>query len=144
MISTSEEVTKAFAKNLASKLNKPATIALQGDLGAGKTTFTQGLAESLGIEKRVLSPTFVFLRSYKLLNQKFDYFHHFDLYRCQTLEDVRSTGIEEILAEKNNLVVIEWPAVAKELLPKETILIKFTKLSETEREIEVTYRRSFK
>ena len=89
MILNSANQTKEFAKDFLAQLNGRSVIALEGSLGAGKTTFVQGLAESLGIKKRVLSPTFVFLRSYKLENQPFRIFHHFDLYRCQSERDVK-------------------------------------------------------
>lgn len=137
MILNSVEETKKFAKEILKELNGKKVIALEGSLGAGKTTFVQGLAESLGIKKRVLSPTFVFLRSYKLENQPYQVFHHFDLYRCETLTDVKSTGLEELLLEKDCLIAIEWPGVAKEILPRNTVWLKFKKINENSREIEV-------
>lgn len=138
MLSRSDQETKKYARELVRSLKGPAVLALEGELGAGKTTFVQGLAEELGIEKRVLSPTFVFLRSYVLKNPKFKKFHHFDLYRCHSLADVKSIGFEEVLEEVGSLVVIEWPEVAKNLLPKNTEWVRFKKLSENEREIEVS------
>ena len=138
MISKSTRETKDFAKNLINNLKGPTVLALEGELGAGKTTFVQGIAEQLGIEKRVLSPTFVFLRSYGLKNTKFKKFHHFDLYRCRSLEDVKSIGFEEVLGDEDSLVVIEWPEVARTLLPTNTRWIKISKIGENEREIEVS------
>ena len=137
MILTSVAETQKFAKEFLTKLGTNNVIALDGSLGAGKTTFVQGLAESLGIKRRVLSPTFVFLRSYKLENQNFAVFHHFDLYRCKRLEEVRSTGLEEILLDKNCLIAIEWPEVAKEILPENAVWLKFKKINENSREIEI-------
>lgn len=136
MITSSDIETKDFAKTFLNKLLVPTIIALQGDLGAGKTTFTQGLAENLGIKKRVLSPTFVFMRSYSLENQAFKTLHHVDLYRCTSLEDVRSIGLEEIFTDQEALIVIEWPEIAKTQLPKNTVWLKFTKIDENKREIE--------
>ena len=138
MISKSIRETKDFAKNLINNLKDPTVLALEGELGTGKTTFVQGIAEQLGIEKRVLSPTFVFLRSYGLKNTKFKKFHHFDLYRCRSLEDVKSIGFEEVLGDEDSLVVIEWPEVARTLLPTNTRWIKISKIGENEREIEVS------
>ncbi len=138
MLSKSDSETKEYARNLVRDLKGPTVLALDGELGAGKTTFVQGLAEELGIEKRVLSPTFVFLRSYNLENPKFKKFHHFDLYRCRSLADVKSIGFEEVLGEEGSLVVIEWPEVARVLLPKNTRWIKIRKVGENEREIEVS------
>ncbi len=137
MILNSANQTKEFAKDFLAQLNGRSVIALEGSLGAGKTTFVQGLAESLGIKKRVLSPTFVFLRSYKLENQPFRIFHHFDLYRCQSERDVKSIGLEEILLDKDCLIAIEWPKVAKEILPRNSVWLKFKKINENSREIEI-------
>lgn len=137
MILNSAKKTKEFAEKLLSKLGQNNIIALEGSLGTGKTTFVQGLAEGLKIKKRVLSPTFVFLRSYKLENQNFSVFHHFDLYRCNTLSDVKSTGLEEIISDQKCLIAIEWPEIAKEILPKNTIWLKLTKIEEKKRKIEI-------
>ena len=138
MISKSDKETKEFAKDLINNLKGPTVLALEGELGAGKTTFVQGLAAELGVEKRVLSPTFVFLRSYGLKNSSFKKFHHFDLYRCTSIEDVKSIGFEEVLQEENSLVVIEWPEVARTLLTENILWVRFKKLGENEREIEVS------
>ena len=138
MLSKSDTETKEFARNFVSNLKGPTVLALEGELGAGKTTFVQGIAQELGVEKRVLSPTFVFLRSYSLKNTKFKKFHHFDLYRCVSLEDVKSIGFAEVLGDEDSLVVIEWPEVAQTLLPKNTVWVRFKKLGENEREIEVS------
>ena len=94
MISKSGRETQSLAKNLVESLTEPKVIALYGELGTGKTTFVQSLAKTLGIEKRVLSPTFVFVRSYSLRDPRFKIFHHVDLYRAESLEAARSVGIE--------------------------------------------------
>src|SRR5690242_17463925 len=109
MISKSERETKKIAADLVKKLPGPAVLALYGKLGGGKTTFVHGLAESLGIKERILSPTFVLLRSYFLDDPRFAKLHHFDLYRMENEEAAKTSGIEEILKENNSLVVIEWP-----------------------------------
>ncbi|HEY4694549.1 MAG TPA: tRNA (adenosine(37)-N6)-threonylcarbamoyltransferase complex ATPase subunit type 1 TsaE [Candidatus Nanoarchaeia archaeon] len=136
MISKSGRETQSLAKNLVESLTEPKVIALYGELGTGKTTFVQGLAKTLGIEKRVLSPTFVFVRSYSLRDPRFKIFHHVDLYRAESLEAARSVGIEEILAS-GSLVAIEWPEIIEELLPKNTVRVRFKKVDESKREISV-------
>ena len=70
-------------------------------------------------------------------NQPFRIFHHFDLYRCQSERDVKSIGLEEILLDKDCLIAIEWPKVAKEILPRNSVWLKFKKINENSREIEI-------
>lgn len=137
MIAKSAEETKKFAKDLLKNLAIKHILALYGDLGSGKTTFVQGLAEGLGIKKRVLSPTFVFQRSYELNKGSLKKFHHIDLYRLSTLKDAKAIGVDETLAEKDSLIAIEWPEVIENTLPKETVRIRFKKINGGEREITV-------
>jgi len=135
MIVKSVDSTKKLAKKILEKNPDSFVIALYGELGSGKTTFVQGLAESLGIKKRVLSPTFVFQRTYNLEGQNYQKLHHIDLYRLSSLAEAQAIGIEEILTEKNALIVIEWPEIIEEILPKETIRIRFKKIGLKKREI---------
>src|SRR5258708_7060996 len=89
----SEETKKLgekFAKEILSEQKvclSPMILALYGNLGGGKTTFVQGLAKGLGIKKRIISPTFVIIRSYE------SYFYHADLYRLRGEEDIEGTGL---------------------------------------------------
>lgn len=130
------EETKKVALDLAKKITSGTILCLYGELGAGKTTFTQGLAEYFGI-KRIISPTFVLIRQYPLKNFKLSTFFHIDLYRLDNIEEIKNLGIEEIMADKNNFVVIEWADKMNELLPKKRIDIYFKYLSDEEREIEI-------
>ncbi|MCL5675855.1 MAG: tRNA (adenosine(37)-N6)-threonylcarbamoyltransferase complex ATPase subunit type 1 TsaE [Patescibacteria group bacterium] len=120
-------------------------LCLYGDLGAGKTTFTQGLAEYFGIS-RIISPTFVLIRQYPLTNFKFQIsnfklttLYHIDLYRLGNIEEIKNLGIEEIMADKNNVVVIEWADKLKKLLPKNRTDIYFKYISDEEREIIINF-----
>lgn len=133
----SAQATKSFARKLVKDLKNNCVLALYGDLGSGKTTFVQGLAEGLGVKKRVLSPTFVFQRTYNLESQKYQKLHHIDLYRLSSIADAHTIGIEEVLSERDALIAIEWPEIIEEILPKETIRIRFKKIAEDEREITV-------
>ena len=134
-ISTSAEETKNFAKNIAKNLKTPQIIALYGNLGSGKTTFVQGLASELGITKRVLSPTFVFIREYQLDNKKM--FFHVDLYRQDSSQDITTIGLSDILKTKNAIIAIEWPEKIEKLLPSNTIKINFYTAGEKIRKITV-------
>ena len=116
-------------------------IALYGELGSGKTTFTQGLAEGLGIKRRIISPTFIIVRNYELgiKNQELGRInlYHIDLYRIESEEDVESLGIEEIVKDPRNVVVIEWAEKLGDFLPVPRIDIKFFYENRSKRRIEV-------
>ena len=135
--SNSSEETKAFAKKIAKNLKPPGLIALYGNLGSGKTTFVQGIAAWLRIKKRVLSPTFVFIREYQLDDSAI--FYHVDLYRMDSAKDLETIGLSDILENKNALITIEWPEKIEKLLPDNTIKISFRTVEENTRKIEVLY-----
>ncbi len=124
-ITNSPQETKKLAGNLARKL-KGGIIALSGDLGTGKTTFVQGFAKGLGIKDKIISPTFVLIRQYKNL-------YHIDLYRINTFDHL---GLEEILSDKNNIVLIEW-AEKLRYLPQKTKKISIEKLEDNKRLITI-------
>ncbi len=128
---------KNFANGFSKDLGNYRILALYGDLGSGKTTFVQGLAAGLGVERRILSPTFVFQRSYNVINKPFNRLHHLDLYRLSNLKDAKALGIEELFSEKDSVIAIEWPEIIETLLPRETIKIRFKKVNESERELTV-------
>lgn len=122
-ISNNFKETQRLGRDFAKTLRKGDIVSLYGDLGSGKTTFTQGLAEGLGIKNRIISPTFVILRSYKLQT---GIFYHIDLYRTENEEDIKSLGIEEVISNKNNIIVVEWAEKLKRYLPQKRIDIKFS------------------
>ena len=120
IISNSKTQTKVFGEKLAQFLNPGDVIALIGDLGSGKTTFTKGIAKGLEVKnpEYVNSPSFVLIREYKgRLN-----LYHFDLYRLDNLYDMEYIGIEEYL-DAGGVVVIEWAQKLKTLLPKEYLQV---------------------
>ena len=124
-ISYSDIETKQIAENFA-KNRKSNIIALIGELGAGKTTFTQGFAKGLGIKDRIISPTFVLVRQHKIPNSK-GIFYHIDLYRLENPKDLKELGITEFWSNPENIVLIEWAEKIKDLLPKNITRINFTK-----------------
>ncbi len=116
-ISTQPEDTKDFAKRLAALLKEGDVIALEGDLGAGKTTFTKGLAEGLGITRNVNSPTFTIIKEYQGRLP----LYHMDVYRVEdAFEDL---GFEEYF-EGNGVTVVEWAHLIEAQLPDELLLLK--------------------
>lgn len=126
---TSTEDTISFGRKMASLIPPNAILALSGDLGAGKTTFVQGLALGLGIQEPVQSPTFVLLNNYN------DLLFHFDLYRLKTADDFLNLGFDEYF--QKGICAIEWPERIASLLPPKTISIHFSHENQ-ERTVEVT------
>jgi len=133
------EETQKIGQDFACKIlalgpQKTAVVlALQGNLGAGKTTFLQGFARGLGIDEVVNSPTFVIMRKFKLEDKHFTYFYHVDLYRLENEKDLEFLHFQEIISNPENIIAIEWPEKISSLLPKNTILIKFEHSAGNER-----------
>ena len=138
-ITNSFEETQKLGREFAKALGKGDVICLYGDLGSGKTTFVQGLAEGLGIKQRIISPTFIIIRNYKVrINDKglmINDFFHIDLYRIESERDFEGLGIEEIINNKNNIAAIEWAEKLKSSIPKKRIDIKFSYEKENTRKI---------
>ncbi len=102
--------------------NAHATVlTLSGDLGAGKTTFVQGVASVLGVEEPVTSPTFVIMKIYDLINQPFKRLVHMDAYRLKGKEHLRVLGWEALCADPENLICIEWPEKIEGAIPADAI-----------------------
>ncbi|MGI6787303.1 MAG: tRNA (adenosine(37)-N6)-threonylcarbamoyltransferase complex ATPase subunit type 1 TsaE [Acholeplasmataceae bacterium] len=129
VITNNAQETIELGIQIGKVIKQPMVILLDGDLAAGKTTFTQGLAKGLGIEKIVNSPSYTIMKHYPGL--KFD-LYHLDLYRLDSL------GVDFDLEEylDDGVVVIEWPFQVKELLPKKHLLIKINKIGDNQRQFE--------
>lgn len=133
----SQEETKKLARNFAETLHGGDVIVLFGDLGAGKTVFAQGLALGFGIKRRILSPTFVFVRSYPFVkDDKKLIFYHIDLYRGRGLADFEALGLAEFFSS-DSIAVIEWAEKIKRNLPKKRINVYIKKISKNIRQIKV-------
>jgi len=111
--------TRGLGGRLAEKLTPGAVIAFSGDLGAGKTAFTSGLAAGLGIAERVTSPTFTIVNEYE--GGRLPLFH-FDLYRLNSSEELFDIGWEDYLA-RNGVCAVEWSERAEDLLEEDTIRV---------------------
>ena len=123
-----ESLALQFCSGQAKKIKdkKPAIVlGLQGDLGGGKTTFLQGFAKGLGIKEKILSPTFVIMKKFKISNLKFRYLYHFDCYRINRPKEILELGFKGIVSNPENIVAIEWAERIKKILPQSTIIIKF-------------------
>ena len=126
----SVEETWKLARQLAPELKPGDVVCLEGDLGAGKTTFTQGLAAALGVPGRVNSPTFCIVQEHRRLPSSVSspsLLVHMDLYRLHGEDDVIAIGWEDYLAE-GAILVVEWPERAGTLIPPDARHIVFTHL----------------
>lgn len=84
-------------------------LYLSGELGSGKTTLTKEIATLLGVREKVVSPTFVIMKKYKTKDKKIKNLIHMDAYRLDKKEELVNFGWEEILSNKENLIIVEWP-----------------------------------
>ena len=125
------EDTKQFAYKLASLINQPSLITLSGQLGAGKTTFTQGLARGLGVTKNVTSPTFTLLKIYEGRLP----LYHIDAYRLEGLN--QDLGFDEYI-DGDGVCVIEWSNFIEDILPSDCINISFSILEDDSRQLDIT------
>ena len=136
-ITNSFKETQRLGRDFAKVLKKRDVIYLYGDLGSGKTTFVQGLAQGLGIKRRIISPTFIIVRNYELRikNQELgaSNFYHIDLYRVE--KDIEGLGLEEIINDQQHIVAIEWAQNLKSFLPAKRIEIKFFYEKDNKRKI---------
>lgn len=130
-ISHSPEETEQFAYELATKISAPQVICLTGDLGAGKTAFTRGFARYFGIDKGVSSPTFIIMHRYTGT----EVINHYDLYRLNDYDELLDIGFEEQI--ESGISLIEWPDSFMEYLPDNKIVIRITRLGDSDRRIVV-------
>lgn len=146
--------TQKIAQNLAKKIIKnnlrkqAITIALEGELGAGKTTFVKGFARALGIKSYITSPTFVLLKRYKLPNfaktssggqvTGYKLLFHIDAYRLKNYSNLLPLGIKNIIAEPTNIILIEWSERVKQILPHKHIKVHIDHIDEHSRKITIS------
>jgi tRNA threonylcarbamoyladenosine biosynthesis protein TsaE len=131
-----QKIGADFALRLGSgqvKRKSAIVIGLEGDLGSGKTTFLQGFAKGLGIKEKILSPTFVIMKRFKMSGGK--NFIHIDTYRINQPEEILEIGFEDIIGNPKNIVAVEWPEKIKKYLPEDAIIIKFKFIEKEKREI---------
>lgn len=161
-ISKSVKETQKIASDLADKIIKSgegAVVALEGELGAGKTTFIQGFAKALKIKSKIKSPTFVLMKKYSISQnakpnvlkkafaqnrtrktydiQQNTFLYHLDCYRVRDHKDLKISEFKEIIEMSHNIVLIEWAERIKEILPKKHITVHIDHISENERKITI-------
>ncbi len=128
----SVEETWALARSLAAELKPGDVVCLEGDLGAGKTTFVQGLAAALGTLGRVTSPTFCLVQEHRRNGGGAGALVHMDLYRLHGEDDVLAIGWEDYLSD-GAILAVEWPERAGSLIPADARHVRFFHLDGEER-----------
>jgi tRNA threonylcarbamoyladenosine biosynthesis protein TsaE len=139
----SEQGTFELGKTLGEGLAEGEVLALEGDLGAGKTVFVKGVAAGLGCSETVNSPTFVIMKVYSLDGNKkgIKELCHVDTYRLSSQEEVINIGLKDYLSDPKAVVVVEWPEKIKNVLPATTIFVRISFRSENDREIKIDHDR---
>jgi len=124
------EETKAFAKAFMDQVKPGTVIALEGDLGAGKTTFVKYCAEALGIKETVDSPTFTLLKTYH-----HPLMHHIDAYRLEG--GLPSLDVEDAINDSDAIVFVEWASFIEDILPNDRIELEWTHSHENQRTVTI-------
>ena len=136
-ITYSATQTKNLGQKMSQKILKSKdaiVISLKGELGSGKTTFIQGIAIGLGIKDKILSPTFVLMKKYKIPNTK-KQFYHIDCYRIKKAPDLSALNLEKLFLDPQNIITIEWAERIEKILPQNTTILNFKFKSQEQREI---------
>jgi len=139
-LSADPAATRALGEEIAALAAPGDLITLSGPLGAGKTTFAQGLAQALGVTGEVASPTFVLVNEYlgslPLV--------HLDAYRLEdaTFEQLRDAGIDELLLRPDAVKLVEWPEMVARWLPRPAFALSFELLEEGGRKVTITSDRT--
>lgn len=132
----SVEETIALGKQIGQDLVGGQTVLLSGDLGAGKTHFTKGIALAMGVEDVVVSPTFAIHNVYHGTTLTLN---HFDFYKIESVEEIANLGFDEIIGQKDAVSVMEWWQNVPQLVPSKRIEIEITVTGENTRQITVTH-----
>tara|TARA_Y100000591_G_scaffold147460_1_gene126652 strand:+ start:222 stop:650 length:429 start_codon:yes stop_codon:yes gene_type:complete len=123
----SVEETQKFASEFSKTIEVGSIISLNGNLGAGKTTFAQGFAQGLGVKQHVGSPTFKLVSEYS--GEKMN-LYHVDCYRLSGIEDFLNMGGENLLLPENGVCLFEWASIIDGVLPDNTITIDFIRFKD--------------
>lgn len=127
ILSKNPKETFNLGKNIGKSLKPGMTIALEGDLGGGKTLFTKGLAKGIGAIEEITSPSFTLEKVYQIANnqEQIANLYHFDFYRIDNPKDMVSYELAEALSDPSGVVVVEWAEKIETELPKEKLVVKF-------------------
>lgn len=134
-----QQMARSFLKDVIDRGSEKALIVgLSGELGAGKTTFTQFVAEYLGVKKKTNSPTFVIIKKYPIKYGQYKYLFHLDAYRLKNEKELLHLGWDEIIGNKEHLIFIEWPENVKKIIPKDSVLIEIAHTRDEHRAFKIS------
>lgn len=131
-----QSLGETVGHSLITGKGNPKVICCYGELGSGKTTFVQGLARGLGITDRLISPTFIIVRRYRIPDSQ-GFLYHIDAYRVNGPEEADTFGFSDILKEPDSVVVVEWPERIEAALPHNRYDITFKTVSDGSHEIHI-------
>ena len=118
-------IAKEVARELTRSTKHPLVVALKGDLGASKTTFTKAFLRGLGVRATVISPTFVLMKEYTLTKRNYKRAYHIDVYRLRRPVEIFPLFLTDLLKERSSIIIIEWADKIKKRLPAHAIWITF-------------------
>jgi tRNA threonylcarbamoyladenosine biosynthesis protein TsaE len=135
IVSTSEDETKSLGARMGRLLQAGDVVLLHGDLGSGKTTLAQGIAQGLAVEEYVQSPTFTLAAEHTGRTSAGEALtlYHLDLYRLRDPDELESFGYEDLVTQSDGIVVVEWPERAGDILPDEYLLVIIEPMGPEER-----------
>jgi len=136
-VEETQRIAAEFVRRLTQVGSKARVIALCGDLGSGKTTFVQGVAQALGITATITSPTFVIVKTYQTTSPVFTKLVHMDAYRLQGGKEIETVGFSKFTSDPENLVLIEWPERMGDMFLSDIERVNFTFIDAATREIEL-------
>lgn len=141
--SGSSDQTEKIGEEFSDLIKPGDVVLLKGNLGSGKTTFVKGFARGLGINSRIISPTFVVVREHNVNNSsnKIKKLYHFDLYRLTSEDEVKKVDLKNYIEDKSGVVVIEWPELSTKLMDKNYWIVTFEIKSNYKRDINIYYEK---
>lgn len=135
-----QQEAEQFIQGLVPRRDGATVVGLYGNLGSGKTTFTQAAAKALGVVGSVSSPTFLILKSYKLAASSYKLLHHIDAYRLKIGDELRTLRFDELLCDPANLIFVEWADKVADVLPRNHIKLSFEFIDENTRRMTIANR----
>lgn len=139
-INDTKKIAQDFLNKILKKENKNAiVVGLFGDLGVGKTHFTQAVGKILGIKRKINSPTFVIMKRYLLKHKNLKNLFHLDAYRLKNEKEILHLGWDNLVKDPKNLIFIEWPERVKKAMPKRHHQIHIAHTKEGHRKFKIKH-----